>query len=57
MDIRELLAATDGFALRLADAGDVQLQVDGTTFEPDVGDPSTAMADCAGSVAGMRAAL
>lgn len=36
--ICELLIATGGFAPRLADAGDVQLQVDGATFEPDVGD-------------------
>ncbi|RWP38749.1 DUF3883 domain-containing protein [Mesorhizobium sp.] len=32
--VRDLLAATGGFAPRLADSGDVQLYVDGETFQP-----------------------
>ncbi|WOJ88344.1 ATP-binding protein [Methylocapsa polymorpha] len=36
--VHALLAATGGFTPRLADSGDVQLQVDGTRFEPDLAD-------------------
>lgn len=38
--IRDLLTATGGFAPRLADSGDVQLQVDGETFQPRLADPN-----------------
>ncbi|MCA6098158.1 sacsin N-terminal ATP-binding-like domain-containing protein [Bradyrhizobium australafricanum] len=37
--IRDLLVATGGFTPRLADSGDVQLQVDGQTFQPNPTDP------------------
>lgn len=37
--IRGLLAATDNYAPRLADSGDVQLVVDGSVFEPAPDDP------------------
>ncbi|PAY09313.1 hypothetical protein CK489_08185 [Bradyrhizobium sp. UFLA03-84] len=37
--VRDLLVATGGFAPRLADSGDVQLQVDGQTYQPNPTDP------------------
>ena len=40
--IRDLLAATGGFAPRLADSGDVQLHVDGEEFQPRPTDPHLA---------------
>ncbi|PBN42255.1 ATP-binding protein [Sphingobium sp. D43FB] len=40
--IHELLAATGGFAPRLADSGDVQLQVDSEIFQPRATDPNLA---------------
>lgn len=39
--VRDLLVATGGFAPRLADSGDVQLQVDGQTFQPSPTDPTS----------------
>jgi len=45
--VRDLLAATGGFAPRLADAGDVLLTVDGEPFQPRPIDPHLA----AGSLA------
>jgi hypothetical protein len=45
--IRDLLAATGGFAPRLTDSGDVLLQVDGAAFQPRSTDPHLA----AGSLA------
>jgi hypothetical protein len=38
--VHGLLAATGDFTPRLADSGDVQLQVDGARFEPDLADVS-----------------
>ena len=40
--VRDLLAATGGFAPRLADSGDVQLHVDGEAFQPRPSDPHLA---------------
>ena len=37
--VGEILAATGAYAVRLADAGDVQLLVDGADFEPSTEDP------------------
>jgi len=45
--IRDLLAATGGFAPKLADSGDVELHVDGEAFQPRPADPHLA----AGSLA------